>query len=124
MLGKIVQSYRDLVVWNKAMELVTEIYRVSQNFPKDELFGLMSQIRRAAVSVPSNIAEGHGKLSRKEYQHFLGHARGSLAEVETQMTIAQNLGYLNAEVVSRMLDLSAEVGRILNGLLASLKSKE
>jgi len=106
------------------MELVTEIYRVSQNFPKDELFGLMSQIRRAAVSVPSNIAEGHGKLSRKEYQHFLGHARGSLAEVETQMTIAQNLGYLNAEVVSRMLDLSAEVGRILNGLLASLKSKE
>ncbi|MFH1597424.1 MAG: four helix bundle protein [Pseudomonadota bacterium] len=123
-MAKIVQSYRDLVVWNKAMQLVTEIYRVSQNFPKDELFGLMSQIRRAAVSVPSNIAEGHGKLSRKEYQHFLGHARGSLAEVETQMMIAQNLGYLNAEVVSRMLDLSGEVGRILNGLLASLKSKE
>ncbi|HEX9882344.1 MAG TPA: four helix bundle protein [Desulfobaccales bacterium] len=123
-MAKIVQSYRDLVVWNKAMQLVTEIYRVSQNFPKEELFGLMSQIRRAAVSVPSNIAEGHGKLSRKEYQHFLGHARGSLAEVETQMTIAQNLGYLNAEVVSRILDLSAEVGRILNGLLASLKSKE
>jgi len=123
-MAKIVQSYRDLVVWNKAMQLVTEIYRVSQNFPKEELFGLMSQIRRAAVSVPSNIAEGHGKLSRKEYQHFLGHARGSLAEVETQMMIAQNLGYLNAEVVSRILDLSAEVGRILNGLLASLKSKE
>jgi four helix bundle protein len=73
-MAKIVQSYRDLVVWNKAMELVTEIYRVNQNFPKEELFGLMSQIRRAAVSVPSNIAEGHGKLSRKEYQHFLGHA--------------------------------------------------
>jgi len=123
-MAKIVQSYRDLVVWNKAMELVTEIYRVSQSFPKEELFGLMSQIRRAAVSVPSNIAEGHGKLSRKEYQHFLGHARGSLAEVETQMTIAQNLGYLNAEVVSRMLDLSGEVGRILNGLLASLKRKD
>jgi four helix bundle protein len=123
-MAKIVQSYRDLVVWNKAMQLVTEIYRVSQNFPKDELFGLTSQIRRAAVSVPSNIAEGHGKLSRKEYQHFLGDARGSLAEVETQMMIAQNLSYLNAEVVSRILDLSAEVGRILNGLLASLKSKE
>jgi four helix bundle protein len=121
---KTVQSYRDLVAWQKAMELVTEIYRISQNFPKEELFGLMSQIRRAAVSIPSNIAEGHAKLSRKEYQHFLGHARGSLAEVETQLLIAQNLHYLGAEMTSQMLDMAAEIGRILNGLLASLKSRE
>ncbi len=73
-----IQSYRELTVWNKAMELVTEIYRVSQRFPKDEAFGLISQIRRSAVSVPSNIAEGQGRLSRKEFIYFLGNARGSL----------------------------------------------
>jgi four helix bundle protein len=119
-----VQSYRDLVIWQKAMELVTEIYRTTQNFPKEELFGLTSQVRRAAVSIPSNIAEGHAKLSRKEYQHSLGHARGSLAELETQIIIAQNLGYLDEEKVSRTLELSAEIGRILNGLLAALRKKE
>ena len=90
-----VQSYRDLVAWNKAMELVTEIYRVTNNFPKEELFGLMSQLRRAAVSIPSNIAEGKGRLSKGEFRQFLGNARGSLAEVETQILIAQNLSYLD-----------------------------
>ena len=80
-----VQSYRDLVAWNKAMELVTEIYRVTKKFPKEELFGLMSQLRRAAVSIPSNIAEGKGRLSKGEFRQFLGNARGSLAEVETQI---------------------------------------
>ena len=80
-----VQSYRDLVAWNKAMELVTEIYRVTKQFPKEELFGLMSQLRRAAVSIPSNIAEGKGRLSKGEFRQFLGNARGSLAEVETQI---------------------------------------
>jgi four helix bundle protein len=76
-----VQSYRELVAWNKAMELVTEIYRVTHTFPKEELFGLMSQLRRAAVSIPSNIAEGKGRLSKGEFRQFLGNARGSLAEV-------------------------------------------
>jgi four helix bundle protein len=90
-----VQKYRDLVAWNKAMELVTEIYRVTHNFPKEELFGLMSQLRRAAVSIPSNIAEGKGRLSKGEFRQFLGNARGSLAEVETQILIAQNLSYLD-----------------------------
>jgi four helix bundle protein len=85
-----VMPYRDLVVWNKAMELVTEIYRVTHNFPKEELFGLMSQLRRAAVSIPSNIAEGKGRISKGEFRQFLGNARGSLAEVETQILIAQN----------------------------------
>ena len=122
-MGNKVQSYRDLVIWTKAIELVTEIYRVTKYFPKEKLYGLTSQIRRAAVSIPSNIAEGHGKLSRREYQHFLGHARGSLAEVETQIIISRNLGYLSEEVVSRILDLSMEIGRILNGLLTALKKK-
>jgi four helix bundle protein len=76
-----VQTYRDLIVWNKAMHLVTQIYRTTQGFPKDELFGLTSQIRKAAVSIPSNIAEGRGKLTKGEFKLFLGHARGSLAEI-------------------------------------------
>lgn len=85
------------------------------------MFGLTSQIRRAAVSISSNIAEGRGKTSKKEFPQFLGHARGSLSEVETQILIARNLGYLNDRDVSRVSELLEEVGRILNGLLASLK---
>jgi four helix bundle protein len=123
-MAEIIRSYRDLKAWQKGMELVREIYRVSRKFPKEELFGLMSQIRRAAVSVPSNIAEGHAKLSRKEYQHFLGHARGSLAEIETQILIAKDLDYLNEIDMNYILNLSAEVGRVLNGLLASLREKQ
>ena len=92
-----VKSFHDLVAWQKAMELVTEIYKVSQKFPKEEMFGLTSQIRRAAVSIPSNIAEGRGKSSTGEFQQFLYHARGSLAEVETQLLIAINLGYLKSQ---------------------------
>jgi four helix bundle protein len=95
-MSKPISSFRDLVVWQKGMALVTEIYRLSQRFPKDELYGLASQIRRAAVSIPSNIAEGRGKSSKGEFQQFLHHSRGSLAEVETQIIIAQNLGYLDA----------------------------
>jgi four helix bundle protein len=88
------QTYRDLVVWQKAMELVTEIYKATERFPKEEIYGLTSQLRRAAISVPSNIAEGQGRLTKKEFHHFLGYARGSLLEMETQLLIAQNLGYL------------------------------
>jgi four helix bundle protein len=123
-MSEIIRSYRDLKAWQKAMELVREIYRVSRKFPKEELFGLMSQIRRAAVSVPSNVSEGHAKLSRKEYQHFLGHARGSLAEIETQILIAKDLDYLNEIDMNHILNLSAEVGRVLNGLLSSLREKQ
>ena len=85
-----VRSYRDLIAWQKAVELVTEVYLVSKKFPHEELFGLMSQLRRAAVSIPSNIVEGQGRLGRKEFQHFLGNARGSLGEVETQIIIARS----------------------------------
>jgi four helix bundle protein len=117
-----VRSYRDLIAWQKAVELVTEIYRVSKKFSNEELFGLTSQLRRAAVSIPSNIAEGQGRLGRKEFQHFLGNARGSLWEVETQIIIARNLDYLSAAEMHDILERSAEVGRILHGLLSSLKA--
>ena len=90
------ESYRDLIAWRKAMDLVTDIYRVTQSFPRDELYGLTSQLRRAAVSVPSNIAEGQARFSRKEFHQFLSHARGSLVETETQLMIAQNLDYLDS----------------------------
>jgi len=116
-----VRSYKDLVAWQKSMALVTEVYRASQEFPKEELFALMSQIRRAAVSVPSNIAEGHARSSKKEFQYFLSNARGSLAELETQLTIAYQLAYIKETTINQLLDRLGEVGRILNGLLLSLK---
>ena len=114
------QSYKDLVAWQKAMDLVTATYRSTASFPKEEQFGLTSQLRRAAVSIPSNIAEGQGRLSEKEFRYFLGQARGSLMEVETQLQIAQNLGYLKAAQTTEVLKACAEVGRILNGLMASI----
>ena len=117
-----VRTFRDLVVWNKAMDMVTEIYRLTKPFPKEELFGLTGQLRRAAVSVPANIAEGQGRLSEREFRQFLGNARGSLSEMETHILIARNLGYLDEESTEHLLDASAEVGRILNGLLAKVVS--
>lgn len=117
------RSYKDLVVWQKAMELVTAAYRATAGFPKDEQFGLTSQLRRAAVSIPSNIAEGQGRLSEKEFRYFLGQARGSLMEVETQTQIAENLGYLPKEQTAALMERCAEVGRILNGLLASISKQ-
>jgi four helix bundle protein len=110
------KGHRDLVVWQKAMELVTEVYRVTRNFPKDELYGPTSQLRRSAISVPSNLAEGHGRNSRKEFHHFVGQARGSLTEVETQLEIARNLDYLQEHEASVLLSQSAEIGRMLSGL--------
>ena len=119
----IVQSYRDLVVWKKSMALVLDVYRCTQAFPKIETYGLTSQLRRAAVSVPSNIAEGQARLSTGEFKQFLGNARGSLMEVETQILIARYLGYLERNDSENLLSAAAEVGRILNGLLASLPSR-
>ena len=114
------RSYKDLVAWQKAMDLVTGTYRATRAFPKDELFGLTSQARRAAVSIPSNIAEGQGRLSAKEFRYFLGSARGSLMELETQLQVAENLGYLHHEELTGLLQSCAELGKVLNGLLASL----
>lgn len=114
------QSYSDLVVWQKAMQLVTEIYRLTAEFPAKEIYGLANQMRRAAVSVPSNIAEGQGRLSHKDFRHFLGHSRGSLLELETQIRIAANLNYIPPEAAQQTLDQSAEIGRLLNGLIAAM----
>jgi four helix bundle protein len=116
------ESYKDLITWRKAMELVTEIYAVTRAFPQGERYGLTNQLRRAVVSVPSNIAEGQARFSKKEFHHFLSHARGSLVEMETQLMIAQNLGYLPAKQVSVLLDQTAELGRVLNGLIASIRT--
>ncbi len=119
-----VRTFRDLVVWQKAMDLVTEIYRVTQHFPKEEIFGLTSQLRRAAVSVPSNIAEGQGRITEKEFRQFLGNARGSLAEVETQIIIANNLDYLDDPEFQKLSGMVAETGRILNGLISAVISEK
>src|SRR6266478_7615256 len=108
----IVQSYRDLVAWKKSMALVLKVYRSTQAFPKIETYGLTSQLRRAVVSVPSNIAEGQARLSTGEFKQFLGNARGSLVEVETQILIARGLGYLGQDQSDCLLSDTAEVGRI------------
>lgn len=113
-------TYKDLVAWQKAMELVTEVYRCTDGFPKEEIYGLTSQIRRAAVSIPANIAEGQGRLTPGEFRQFLGYARGSLLELETLITVAANLNYLDREKLTSLSARSAEVGKLLNGLLNSI----
>jgi four helix bundle protein len=115
------QSYRDLIAWQKAMVLVRQIYQATQAFPREEQYGLTNQLRRAAVSVPSNIAEGPARFSAKEFYRFLSNARGSLVEIETQIQIALDLGYLTKDKGTHLLRAAAELGRILNGLLASIK---
>ncbi len=102
------------------MQLATEVYRLSAQLPKHETYGLSSQIQRSAVSVPSNIAEGHGRNSNKEFDHFLGIASGSLSELETQLILAQQLGYLTEETISPALQISSEIGKMLKGLQKSL----
>jgi four helix bundle protein len=102
------------------MDLVTMVYDVTQHWPKTEVYGLTNQIRRAAVSIPSNIAEGQGRASTKEFLHHLSMARGSLLEVETQLLIAQRLGYTAPEAATQLLAGTAEAGRLLNGLYRSL----
>lgn len=109
-------GYRDLKVWQAAMQLATEVYRLSAKFPKHETYGLSIQIQRSAVSVPSNIAEGHGRNSNKEFHHFLGIASGSLSELETQLILAQQPGYLTYEITSPALQISGEIGKMLKGL--------
>jgi four helix bundle protein len=97
------RNYKDLLAWQKAMDLVELVYTATRHWPKEELYGLTSQVRRAAVSVPSNIAEGQGRTSVKEYQHHLSIAHGSLREVETQMMLAQRLDYLTSDIVHPIL---------------------
>src|SRR5271166_4739089 len=115
------KSYRDLVAWQKAMDLVAAIYQISASFPREELYGLTSQLRRAAVSVPSNIAEGQGRRGAAEFRHFLKQASGSLMEVETQIMIAERLCYVSPETAEQVLGSAAELGKVLNGLMNSLQ---
>ncbi len=112
--------YSDLIVWQRAMDLVEQVYLASKSFPKEETYGLCSQLRRACVSIPSNIAEGQGRNSAKEFLHFLSIAYGSLREAETQILIAGRLAYLEQKQVTALMELAGEVGRLLNGLSKSL----
>jgi len=114
------QHYKDLVAWQKAMDLVVDVYAATASFPSREKFSLTDQIRRAAVSVPSNIAEGQAHFNKREFLHFLRHARGSLAEVETQMLLAQKLKYFSGAQVERLSKQVDELGRIMSGLIRSL----
>lgn len=117
-----IKSHRDLIAWQKAMDLVESIYRATKGFPRDETYGLSSQMRRAAVSIPANIAEGQGRRQKGEYRQFLGIARGSLLELDTHLELALRLGYLNKQQYGVLLGQVQEVGRLVNGLLRSLST--
>jgi four helix bundle protein len=119
-----VQSFRDLLVWQRAIQLSVAIYRLTKDFPREEAFGLSSQIRRAAVSVPSNIAEGHGRLSTGEYRQFLGISRGSNFELQTQLEIARALGLGDSRLIDEAEGLSFEVGKMISGILNAIKIQD
>src|SRR5690348_912144 len=108
-----IKHYHELIVWQKAMDLVVMVYKLTAGFPREELFGLTLQVRKAAVSVPSNIAEGQGRDTTRDFLHFLSIARGSLQEAETQMFVAERLAYVPSEQMTALLALSAEVGRLM-----------
>jgi four helix bundle protein len=116
-------SNKDLIVWQKARAFAGDIYHATEGFPAKEVYGLTSQRRRAAVSIASNIAEGQGRLTKGEFNQFLGHARGSLLELETQMSIALDLRYVNADASTELELRATESRRLLNGLIESLKAK-
>jgi len=118
------ESYRSLRVWQRAMELVINVYKGTQGFPKEELYGLTSQMRRAAVSVPSNIAEGKGRQTDRDRTHFYCQARGSLLELETQILIAEKLTYLSAPIADSLIEVSAELGRMLNSLIQAIRPED
>lgn len=115
-----VKNYQELIAWQKAMDLVEEVYSASKGFPREEIYGLMSQLRRATVSIPSNIAEGQGRRTTPDFLRHLSIAYGSLREVETQILIATRLRYLAAGKCQGLMNMAAEVGRLLNGLMSSL----
>lgn len=116
-----VQSFRDLVVWQRSLQTAVSVYQLTQKFPREETYGLTSQMRRAAVSVPSNIAEGHGRLSTGEYRQFLGVARGSNFELQTQLEIARALGLGDSNLLNQTESLSHEVGKMIFGVLEGIK---
>ena len=114
------RNYSDLIAWQKAMDLVTAVYKASARFPKEETYGLTAQLRRAVVSVPSNIAEGQGRRGAHEFSRYLNIAHGSLREAETQIMIARRLDYLDETSAAQLLACASEVGRLITGLANSL----
>ena len=117
------QAFQDLQVWQRAIEMSVAVYRLTETFPRQEVYGLASQVQRAAVSVASNIAEGSGRLTQGEFRHFLGMAQGSNYEVQTQIAIARELGFARQELLERAEGLSIEVGRMLSSLIATVGAK-
>ncbi len=116
----VIKSHRDLIVWQKAMDLTVRVYHLTKSFPREETYGLTSQIRRASASIPANIAEGQGRRLSKEFQQFLANARGSLLELDTHLELSFRIGYLSKENHNELKDKINEGGRILNGLMRSL----
>ena len=117
------RPHRNLEAWSKAVDFVVVVYRMTESFPKEEKFGLTSQIRRAAVSIPANIAEGAGRTSDKEFAHFLSNAQGTASELETELIIAQRLGYLSEQNHLEMCTSLDHIGRLITGLSKHLKRK-
>lgn len=117
------KTHKDLEVWKKAIQFVTIIYEITQNFPKEEMYTLSSQMRRAAISIPSNIAEGAARKSNKEYVQFLYIALGSSVELDTQLIISYNLGYVNDKKIITLQQELGEIGKMLNGLINYRKTK-
>ena len=122
MASNVVKSYRDLEVWKKSMDMTVKIYLLTQSFPESERYGLASQIQRAAVSIPSNIAEGYGRGHRKEYLHHLWMANGSLKEVETQLTLAVRLEFADKAVATKIWVDTQAIGKMLRKLIVSLEA--
>lgn len=117
------KNYKELIVWQKAYHLCLEIYRLTKGFPKEEIYGLSSQIRRAAISVPCNIAEGYGRKTTPDYIRFLYIAYGSICELETQMLLSGDLGYIETDKLKILLEGMGEVERMLKALIKSLETK-
>lgn len=120
----IVRSYKELIVWQKSMDLTIMVYKAVKQLPKEEIFSLSDQIRRAAISIPSNIAEGQQRLSGKEFIHFLSIAKGSLAELETQLMICERLNYMTSAQTKPIMDLCIEISKMLNSLLKQLQNRD
>jgi len=115
------QSFRDLRVWQRSMELTVAVYRLTQHFPREEAFGLTSQLRRSAVSVPSNIAEGHGRMNPREFKHFLLIARASNCELQTQLELSGVLGFADSQLLNQAQGISNEVEKMLFSFLSNMK---
>ena len=121
---KSIRSYRDLKVWQRAMDMTVRTYEITRRFPAEEQYGLVSQMRRAAASVPANIAEGQARRSPKEFLQMLGIARGSLAELETFVSLSERLGLIGSEIGGSVLEECAEINRMINGLMRALSNRQ